>query len=44
MEKHCSSSNVPMENLTLTTSKQRRDKLSNKGQQDEEEERGDFLP
>lgn len=42
-----SSSNVPMESLALT-SKQRRDKLSNKGQQDEEEERGtiisSFLP
>ena len=38
-----SSSNVPMESLALT-SKQRRDKLSNKGQQDEEEERGNSIP
>ena len=37
-----SSSNAPMESLALT-SKQRRDKLSNKAQQDEEEERGDFI-
>lgn len=37
-----SSSNAPMESLALT-GKQRRDKLSNKAQQDEEEERGDFI-
>ncbi len=36
-----SSSNLPMESLTVTTtSKQRREKSSSKSQQDEEEERG----
>jgi hypothetical protein len=34
------SSNVPMESMTPTTSKQRREKMTNKAQQDEEEERG----
>ncbi len=35
-------STVQMESLTTITSKQRRDKMTNKGQQDEEEERGNY--